>query len=127
MSTRIYFRTLNFDLFPKTIIHRYKHETADKVVCRVTKCILSNEYVEHFYQIKYIFRPVSSQGVHPSTMPNIPRASILQANANATYQRPVRVYTISFHSLSAAVTFFCFVWLDFSIIKHKKEFCLLKE
>ena len=46
-------------------------------------------------------RPILSQGIQLNAMQNLPRASILQANANATYQRPVLVIiSISFDTSS---------------------------
>lgn len=54
-------------------------------------------------------RPVLSQGVQLNSMPNLPRASILQANANATYQRPALVI-IKICSLHSSIPQFSFVY-----------------
>ena len=54
-------------------------------------------------------RPVLSHGIQLNSMPNLPRASILQANANATYHRPALVI-MKILSLHFSVRQFGFVY-----------------
>ena len=50
-----------------------------------------NNGANNAYPTAHYSRPVLSQGIQSSAPTMVPRASLLQANANATYQRPALV------------------------------------